>query len=172
MLISQLLQGAVAMLITGGAIAAVSSQQQLNDQLSVLAQTLGMGENHHAVTGFLGAGSEQTAAIILDGTQTAGTEDGKLRLVAQSGNFNTGIADDGQNISFVGKLVLFTVNSNNAHDFPSLCFNIDGIEGAVGTASVALDALGGIDGVRLLDNAGNRIDRAVSSNYNDSTEIT
>ena len=68
-LVSQGLQGAVAMLVTGGTVTAVGSQQQLHDELAVLSQLLGMGVDHHAVPGLFGAGSEAAATIIFHRSQ-------------------------------------------------------------------------------------------------------
>ena len=127
-LVGQLLQGALAVLVAGGAVAAVGGQQQLDDELAVLAQALGVGVDDHAVPGLLGAGGEAAAAVVLDGAQTAGAEDGELGLVAQGGDLDTGLADDGQQIFLIGKFNFFTVNRNKAHCDPSLCFHVNCIE--------------------------------------------
>ena len=159
--VGQILQNAVAALEAGGTVAAVGSEQQLHDQFAVLAQTFGICVNDHAVSGFFGAGGKQTAAVILHRTQTAGAEDGQLRLITQRGDINTGLANNRQQILFIGKIDFFTVNRNGSHDLSSLCFNVNCIECAVAAAGVTLDALGGIDGIGGLDLAGNGIDRTV-----------
>ncbi len=117
-LVGQLLQLASAVLVTGSAVPAVGGQQQLHDELAVLAQTLGMGVDHHAVPGLFRAGGEEAASVVLHHAQTAGAENGQLRLVAQGRNLETGLADDGQNILLVGKFYLFSVDCNSTHDCP------------------------------------------------------
>lgn len=117
-LVGQLLQLAPAVLVTGGAVPAVGGQQQLHDELAVLAQTLGMGVDHHAVPGFFRAGGEEAASVVLHHAQTAGAENGQLRLVAQGRDLETGLANDGQNILLVGKFYLFSVDCNSTHDCP------------------------------------------------------
>ena len=94
-LVGQILKDALAGLHAGGAVPAVSSQQQLHNQLAMAAQPLGVGINNHAVPGFLGAGGEALPPVVFHGTQAAGTEGTQLTVVAQSGHIDARLADDG-----------------------------------------------------------------------------
>ena len=53
-------------------------------------------------------------------------------MIAQGRNIDTGLADDGQDISFVGKFYLSTVNCHDTHVSPSsLRLNIHSVKRTV-----------------------------------------
>ena len=113
--VGQHLQITFAALDAGGAVAAVGGQQQLQNQLAVALDAAGVGENHHAVPGLLGAGGKGPAAVILHGTQTAGAEGGNLGVIAQGGDIDTGVPNNAQHIFFIGKLDFPSVNGHSSH---------------------------------------------------------
>ena len=73
-LVGQILEDALAGLHAGGAVPAVGSQQELNNELAVTAQPLGMGIDDHTVSGLFRAGGKALAPVIFHRTQAAGTE--------------------------------------------------------------------------------------------------
>ena len=100
------------------------------------------------------------ALFVLDDAHTAGAEGGQLRIVAEGGHIDAGLANQLQNILFALDEHRDLIDQHYVliHGL----FLPDSAEGTVGDTGTALDTLGDIDDIRLADLAGDGVHRAVT----------
>ena len=113
--VCQILQVTFPALDAGGAVPVMSRQQQLQNQLPVFHKPGGVGVDHHAVLGTLGAGGKGLSGVGFHGAEPTGTINGKLGVVAERGNVDPCLTDHGEYIRLVGKLDPPIINHHISH---------------------------------------------------------
>ncbi len=108
----QRLQLAVSVIAAGCTVAAVLSEQKFQDVFPVFPETLCIGAYLHAWLRNGGAGSHETASLVLNHAHSAGTVYGKIGMVAEGRHFDAGFADQLEKVTFVTD---FNGNSVNFH---------------------------------------------------------
>ena len=107
-----ILQLALFVIVAGCTVAAMVSQQQLQNHLAVFAQSLGIRADLHAGLRRSGAGSMQRPPLVLNHAHATGSVGGKLRMIAESRHFYADLADKGKKIFLA---VYFNGNAVDGH---------------------------------------------------------
>ena len=109
-----LLQTAGAVLLAGGAVAAMRGEQQLDDHAAVLEQPRRVGADVQLVFRRHGAGRvDLSGALLLDHAHTARAVNGQIGMEAEVGNLNAGLAADLEHVGFV---VIFHADVVHVHN--------------------------------------------------------
>ena len=106
----QLLQTAASVLLTDGTVSAVGSQQQLQNHLAMLVKLRRIRINYGAILRRRRAGRQDMPLLILHHTHPAGAVSGKIRIVTESRQDNTGFQDDSQHGLLIRKFDAVSVD--------------------------------------------------------------
>jgi len=111
----QLLQMAVAIPVTGSAVAVMGGQEKFQQHTAVSQQIRCVGPYAHTVTRSYGTGCEVAPLVITDGTEAACAVNGEFGYITECRQVDACFPDNRQYVVFIGEFDADAVDEHEAH---------------------------------------------------------